>query len=129
MAFVESSFGIHIIWAGRNNYTDAATVEADIAAMVALAPGRTMILSIINGYGGTEDAGTDLYNDIMGINSYLSSTYGSQYCDVRTPLVQPGDSTDVPRAAYRYDNIHLNDAGYALVAHTVYTKGQALGWW
>jgi hypothetical protein len=50
---------VSIFWMGRNNYSAAATVEADIAAAVAHLHGdqRFLVLSIINGIYENEHAG------------------------------------------------------------------------
>ena len=122
-----------VIWAGRNNYTDPATVKADIATMVAsLTTTHYLVLSVINGnYGGYESVGGDGYNFITGINADLAATYGSRFIDVRSLLVNaynPSDAQDVSDFARNIvptslratlDNIHLNTAGYAIVANAV----------
>jgi lysophospholipase L1-like esterase len=121
-----------IIWAGRNNYSDPPTVEADIAAMVSAlgANQNYIVLSVLNGeYGLNEYAGGAGYNQIVGINSYLAATYGSHYLDVRSYLISlynsgiPQDVTDhghdIPPGSLRSDSIHLNAAGYTDVANLI----------
>lgn len=85
------------IWSGRNSFTNPSNVEADIATMVAdLTTAEYVVLAIINGEG--EISGSTNYNDIVGINSTLSSTYGSHYIDVRSMLVasyNPANPVDV----------------------------------
>ncbi|MDI1346597.1 MAG: SGNH/GDSL hydrolase family protein, partial [Pseudolabrys sp.] len=127
-----------IIWAGRNDFSSPSTVEANIASMVAAlaSVGNTnyIILSILNGPG--EPSGSASYNQIISINNFLASTYGSHYLDVRTYLIQSGLSVagiatstqdqidygnDVPATDFRSDSIvHLNVAGYTVVANYVY---------
>jgi lysophospholipase L1-like esterase len=125
-----------VIWAGRNNYTDPSTVEADIASMVASLGSNShyLILSVMNGSSVTEDAGGAGYAQITGINNYLAATYPGHYFDIREWIIQNGlsqagiatssqDQTDygndVPPIDLRFDGIHLNAAGYQLVAQQV----------
>lgn len=127
-----------IIWAGRNNYSSAATVEADIASMVAaltsVGNSNYIVLGILNGPG--EPSGSSDYNQIISINNYLSVTYGSHYLDARSYIVNSGlaatgitptaqDTTDigndVPPTSLRADSIvHLNTAGYTALAQYIF---------
>lgn len=117
-----------IIWAGRNNLNDTATVLSDIATMVAYAGHeRYLVISVFNGVG--ESTGTTNYNDIETINTALDSTYGDKYIDARTAVVNgynpslPQDvidfGNDIPPTSLRLDGIHLNDAGNDIVASLV----------
>jgi lysophospholipase L1-like esterase len=119
-----------IIWAGRNNFTDPATVKADIAAMVAtLTTSKYVVLSILNGTG--EPTGSANYTTLTTLNSDLAMLYSGHYVDVRATLVaayDPGTPqdvidhvNDVPPSTLRSDPLHLNTAGYTLVANTVNT--------
>ena len=122
-----------IIWSGRNNYTDTATVLANIATMVAdIGHDGYLILSVLNGnYVPYEAIGGDGYNLIISLNNQLSAIYGSKYLDVRSILVAaynpsiPQDVTDhtndIPPSSLRSDNLHLNTAGDALVASSIKT--------
>ena len=122
-----------IIWSGRNNYADTATILANIATMVAdIGHDGYLILSVINGnYVPYEAIGGDGYNLIISLNNQLSAIYGSKYLDVRSILVAaynpsiPQDVTDhtndIPPSSLRSDNLHLNTAGYALVASSIKT--------
>jgi lysophospholipase L1-like esterase len=122
-----------IIWSGRNNYTDTATILANIATMVAdIGHDGYLILSVLNGnYVPYEAIGGDGYNLIISLNNQLSAIYGSKYLDVRSILVAaynpsiPQDVTDhtndIPPSSLRSDSIHLNTAGYALVASSIKT--------
>lgn len=120
-----------IIWAGRNNYTSQATVEADIAAMVAaLGHTRYLVLSVLNQDTALEYSGGSEYAKIAALNAALSATYGARYVDVRSYLVSlynPLDAQDVidhghdvPPTSLRSDGLHLNDAGYQAVADKVF---------
>lgn len=121
---------VAIIWAGRNNYPNTATVIADVAAMVAsLGHERFLVLSVLNGEYGNEYAGQSGYTQIATINAALSAAYGARYVNVRAALVAaynaglPQDVTDHGRdivpSSLRSDNIHLNTAGYAIAAAQV----------
>lgn len=126
-----------IIWAGRNNYSDTATVLADVASMVsALASvgnNKFLVLSVLNGSYGTYEAPGGLgYQQITNLNAQLSAAYGPRYVEVREYLVSlynPANPTDVadhaadrPPTSLRSDAIHLNSAGYSAVANYLYTN-------
>lgn len=136
--------GTLLIWAGRNNYSNSAQVQADIAAMVAahnLADGnnRYLVLSIINGDYANEYIGQSGWTQIVDLNAALASTYGTRFVDVRGPLVEAGapsgaypDPTayaeNIPASGVRSDQIHLNNAGYAIVAELATAKIISFGW-
>lgn len=118
-----------VIWTGRNNFNDPATVQADIAAMVgALTTDRYVVMSILN--ASTEPVGTTAYNRITALNADLAATYGTHYLDIRSVLVsQPtflaqdilDEANGVVPFSYRADHIHLNTLGYGVVAQAVQT--------
>ena len=123
------------IWVGRNNYSDPETVISDIAQRVAaLGHDRYLIGSIINGNYSVERAGTPGYAQLMALNARLKAIYGSRFVDLRAALIaaaSPGDAEDVradivPRSL-RFDNIHLNDAGYRIVAAAMHDATMQLG--
>jgi lysophospholipase L1-like esterase len=136
--------GTLVIWAGRNNYTDPVQVQADTAAMVAAhaAAGggdRHLVLSIINGNYPDEYEGESGWQQIVDLNADLAETYGEHFVDVRGPLVEAGapdgitpNPTDyalnIPPSGVRFDNIHLLNNGYAIVAAPVYAKVAQFGW-
>ena len=84
-----------IIWVGRNNYSDPATVQTDVAAMIgALSTSNYYILSVINGsYGGYEIRGGAGWTSITQLNASLASTYGTHFLDVRRALINAYDSS------------------------------------
>ena len=124
-----------VIWAGRNNYSDPQTVESDIARMVSsLTTPNYLILGVINGnYGGYESVGASGkgYAFITGIDSYLATTYGNHFINIRNILVNSYNTNltqdvsdyarDIVPTSLRSDAIHLNTAGYGMVASAVYT--------
>lgn len=122
-----------VIWAGRNNFTDPTTVKADIASMVAsLGHTRYLVLGITSGFGGSENIGTPNGLIIAGLNSDLAALYGSRFVDALAALVAaynpgiPQDVTDhnngIPPSSLRSDAVHLNTAGYGIIAAAVATK-------
>jgi lysophospholipase L1-like esterase len=116
-----------IIWAGRNNSEDESAVLGDIASMVAVLPEpkHFLVLSILNAcYEGNIES--TAYSQIIGLNQALQAAYPNNYLDIRSLLVAQYDpsspedvsdhSIDVPPASLRFDNLHLNAAGYTFVA-------------
>ena len=92
--------GALVIWAGRNDVSNAIsifTIEAAIAAIVAWhSPKPYIVIGIANAEG--ESYGTSNYNQIVALNHALASTYGDKYVDIRSLLVaefDPGIGPDV----------------------------------
>lgn len=87
-----------VLWLGRNDTSQGATVQANIASMVAqLGLSKSLVLAILNGEGEGSSSGT-VYNNITALNAALSSTYGARYLDVRSMLVaayNPANPVDV----------------------------------
>ena len=126
-----------IIWAGRNNYGQSYEVECDIAEMVSkLKTNRFLVLSILN--MGSEGAGTGGHTAILALNKDLASQYPDNFVDIRSVLVDAYDkhspddvanhASDVPPKSLRSDGIHLNEAGYKLVAMKVLDTLKAKNW-
>lgn len=134
---------IMVIWAGRNNYASTATVMADIASMVAACTsGKYIVMSVLNDL--TTDGGTGgvQYGQIVTtLNAAnIAVTYPSNYLDIRSTLAAlagPGQLYDNP-AHFALDHIppglvsdgivHLNTAGYAIVAAQVNAFIASKGW-
>ena len=120
-----------IIWVGRNNYSNPTAVLADIASIVAaLGHENYRVLTVLNGeFGSGEYLGGSGYIQIESINSGIKSVYGTKSIDVRAALINAYDSGSaqdvidygrkIVPASLRVDQIHLNSAGYAIVASTV----------
>lgn len=132
-----------VIWSGRNNVHTTGTtgpsfVLADIATMVSqLTTSNYLILGVLNGdYGGWDSVGGEEYADIISLNNSLAATYGNKFIDIRKILVDsynplsPQDVSDHARditpTSLRSDALHLNTAGYAVVADAVYTAYEAV---
>ncbi|WP_250503543.1 MULTISPECIES: hypothetical protein [unclassified Caballeronia] len=121
-----------IIWVGRNNGYDAQTVLADVKSIVQWlkpAGAHFAVLSIIKGDFTGEYAGGEVAKYLDDLNASLKAAYPDNFIDVETALVNaynpslPQDvidhSHDIPPSSLRSDAIHLNDAGYTIVAGQV----------
>jgi hypothetical protein len=121
-----------IIWVGRNNYNDASTVIADVKSIVQwLKPtgAHFAVLSVIKGEYSYEYAGAEGAQYIDDLNASLKAAYPDNFIDVEATLVNsydpslPQDVADhnnnIPPTSLRYDTVHLNDAGYTIVAGQV----------
>ena len=75
-----------VIWSGRNNSSQTATVQSDIAVMYAKMPAG-LVLSVLNGEGEGSGSGSVYTNIVTTLNPALSSTYSTHYLDVRSMLV------------------------------------------
>lgn len=128
--------GTQIIWAGRNNYSNGVQVQSDIAAMVGNSR-RNLVLNVLT--SSNDGNPSTAYTQITNLNAALAATYGSQCLDVLGMLVGQGapgapyaDPTayagGYPPSGLRSDTVHLNDAGYALVAAMVDAALVARGW-
>lgn len=123
-----------VIWAGRNNYTDTVQVKADIAAMIAaVGHSRFLVLGILPNSGQTAP---DLAT-LTQLNADLATTYGAQFIPTLAPLqaANNGSVQDLADVAAGYtptslrsDALHLNDAGYAVIAPLVYALLATYGW-
>ena len=122
-----------VIWAGRNNYLSPQKVKDDINIMVAkLRHKHYLVLGILNADRETEIKGCNYYNVIKELNADLAATYGDHFIDIRSYLVSeyntkdPFDienfNNDVIPHTLRSDNLHLNNAGYNLVAKKIYER-------
>ncbi|MFP3564680.1 hypothetical protein [Paraburkholderia sp. SIMBA_030] len=138
-----------VFWWGRNNYANPTQVLSDVAKGIAfLKPlnKRFVVLSVLNGDFSTEYVGQTGYNQIVTqINAVLAATYPNNYIDVRRTLINNATGSiedqrcvtnDVPPTSLRayytatstQDALHLNDAGYAIVANAIYAFIQSKGW-
>lgn len=126
------------IWVGRNDVANGGIdTSANVAAMVGrVIGGKYLVGSILPSTSdGNLSSGASL--DRLARNAALSATYGARYIDLLTPLQAAGDggandNSDiangwVPRSL-RSDAVHLNDAGYAIVAQAFYAATIAQGW-
>jgi lysophospholipase L1-like esterase len=137
---------VTVLWMGRNNLTDPARIEEDIAAAVkSLGTDRFVVMAILNGdLYGTEAKGTPGYDAIVGINGSLAYRYPSNFLDMRSYLVSLYDpsnlqdvqdhSSDIPPSSLRahwnggIDLLHLSPEGNAKVAQRVAQFITQHGW-
>lgn len=129
-----------VFWYGGNNQWDPDTIAADIARSVAsLEPdnGRYLVLPVLNQAVEQERRGGWLHARIIDLNAQLARTYGDRFLDVRQLLVDAAGDTpqdqrdrrdDVPPSSLRSDGVHLNRAGYGLVARAVLQALETRGW-
>jgi lysophospholipase L1-like esterase len=128
-----------VIWAGRNNaYDQKGTVQADIAAMVAaLGTSNYLVVGITNGAKEPNNGPSRWCLTLINkLNASLKETYGARFVDVRPILVaaadpaQPQDvkdkADDVVPTSLRSDGVHLNSAGYKIVAKAIYDAYSAI---
>lgn len=127
-----------VIWAGRNNYGETDAILADIEGMVdSLTTDHYLVLAILNMEG--ETAGGGALAAIDRLNRGLERRYPGHFLDIRRILVDaydaklPGDvsdhAADLPPRSLRSDAIHLNSAGYRLVAERVQAALRGMGAW
>lgn len=118
-----------VIWAGRNNYRGPEWVKTHIAEMVAaLDHDNYLVVGITN--SSEEPKGGDRLRIMDTLNTDLKATYGIRFVDVRPLLVAAYDKTlpqdvadhenDLVPASLRSDKLHLNTAGYKVVAQAIY---------
>jgi lysophospholipase L1-like esterase len=137
---------VTVIWMGRNNLTDPARIESDVAAAVkSLGSDRFVILTILNGdFSGTEAKGAPGYETIMDINRSFVLYYPGHVLDIRSYLVSLYDATnpqdvqdharDIPPSSLRahwsggIDLLHLSPEANAKVAQRVADFITQRGW-
>jgi lysophospholipase L1-like esterase len=118
-----------VIWAGRNNYPGPTWVKTHIAEMVAaLNHDNYLVVGITN--STDEPKGSERLKIMDTLNADLKAAYGVRFVDVRPLLVAAYDKTqpqdvidhgnDVVPASLRSDKLHLNTAGYKVVAQAIY---------
>jgi lysophospholipase L1-like esterase len=122
------------LWLGRNGAQSGRTVLEDIAAAVAsLGHQRYLVGAVLPSSADNSGALASL----VTLNGQLASTYGTRFVDLVAILKDEADgSTDdvsdvaagfIPRSL-RSDHLHLNDAGYAVVAEAFVAAHLAMGW-
>lgn len=123
------------IWAGRNDNAEPEQVKASIAAMIGhLGHTRYLVGGVLN--AGAEIAGSAAHGRIVALNADLAALYGPRFVDLRAMAIAAGDpvadsadiANDVIPASLRSDGVHLNDAGYSLVAQAFHAATIARGW-
>lgn len=121
------------LWMGRNGAQAGYSVLTDIAAAVAsLGHARYLVGAILP---STADSGASL-TQLVVLNGQLETAYGARFVNLMAVLRAAASGADdasdvaagfVPRSL-RSDHLHLNDAGYALVAQAFHGAHLAMGW-
>ncbi|MFA5941898.1 MAG: hypothetical protein WC809_21315 [Sinimarinibacterium sp.] len=128
---------INVFWLGGNNFYDPAAVKSDIAKSVAfLFSNKYIVLGLLN--AGSEPIGSDSYALITQLNADLAGGYPNNFINIRKILVDSYDSSqpqdvidhrnDVTPSSLRNDDVHLNEAGYAIIAQQVAAFIRSEGW-
>jgi len=133
-----------IIWLGRNNFSPAAQVMADVAACVAMLtyPKRFIVMGVLNGNYAAETINGSNWLAIVSLNQQLQAAYPANFFDARRYLIDRGladagitpttqDLTDIANdlvpTSLRFDNVHLIQPAYNLIgtqlAAIINTKG------
>ncbi len=120
---------IHVLGMLENdpaNSVTAATTKANIATAIAQLGVHYFIRS---GLPVCTDAAAASNAQITQLNTDLKALYGRRFVDINTPLAaandgSAGDLSDIAKGwtprSLRYDDIHLNNAGYQVVADALY---------
>ena len=129
-----------VIWAGRNNADLPEQIKSDIQEMVAsLNPGsKYLVIGIINADEPEERKGQEEYNKIIQLNKDLALIYKARFVPIREILISNANrrfaadienlDQDVVPSSLRFDELHLNDLGQAIVANSVERALVANGW-
>jgi len=129
----------HIIWAGNNNVTDAATVKADIAEMVALiGHDKFIIVGVILGDYPDRYIGGVNRPAIDQLITDLGNTYPDNFINMHS-ILHAGYDSGIPQdvidhdngvtpSSLRTDDVHLNEAGQVFVSDAIKAFIDANGW-
>jgi len=127
-----------VLWMGANNINQPENVKADIAAAVAQLSRSSRVL-VLTCIGNDQSvAGTDAYNALSEVNSWILAQYPDNSLDIYSYLRSKHDPS-LPRdiadfnagiipSSLRVDTVHLNAAGNELVADKVYEFFVSHGW-
>ena len=126
-----------IFWIGRNGgFENPDAVIRDAAYLIGHAP-NCLILSVINGNIPGDRKGNQGYANMLKINAF-EAKFLYNYVNVRKALIDsynpnlPQDVQDVKDDtvpdSLRFNDAHLNDVGYQIVAVTVHNKQLARGY-
>lgn len=139
--------GTMVLWVGTNNRPYFATSNDDYVNEV-----HNVIKNIQNmvDFANCKDyivVGMTSLNymaQVDKVNKEFANVFGSHFLDVRKNILTNGlseagitpttqDTTDIANGeiptSLRYDVVHLNNAGYNLIAKYVKEHGQTLGYW
>ncbi|ODT78889.1 MAG: hypothetical protein ABS76_22360 [Pelagibacterium sp. SCN 64-44] len=117
------------LWMGRNGADSGHDVINDIAAAVASLGHRRFLVGSVLVATDPEDPET--------LNARLGALYGPRFVNVLAALIaahdgSPQDLADIATgyvpASLRSGDVHLNDAGYSVVAEAFCARTLAMGW-
>ncbi|RKR82663.1 hypothetical protein BDD43_2848 [Mucilaginibacter gracilis] len=122
-----------IFWAGQNDprsssgVTDTLTNTAAMVAFTKAVNKRFLVMSVLGANAGS--SGGTGYNYIIQTNQALRDAYPDNFIDVRQLLIRSYDSSqaqdvidhtnDIVPTSLRSDAVHLNTAGYGIVAQAI----------
>ncbi len=127
-----------VFWMGRNNSARPHEIYADIHAAVEHIKslnGRFLIMGVLT--ASTEPIGNNYYYPAININNLLRREFPNEFIDIRKELILSGQATgqdaidraaDMTPSSLRSDTLHLNDAGYQVVADILAREIARRGW-
>ena len=93
---------------------------------------KYLILGLTNAAKTKENKGDDRYDEMIKLNKELAKLYGDHFIDIWAYLISQYNpleeqdvidhEQDVIPASLTYDNLHMNAAGYTLVAKRIYAS-------
>jgi lysophospholipase L1-like esterase len=135
---------IPVFWIGRNNISNIARIQADLAAAIEwLAPADKRFLILSEHNNTSEVSGSTNWTNVTTLNRNLRNLYGRRFIDSRKYLIQYGladagltattqDNTDIANdcvpTQLTADGLHLTGAGYTILANLVNQRATELGW-
>lgn len=130
---------INVFWMGQNDGGSSAAILPALAACVANLKTLNKRFVVVGVHGDPLlIAGSAGQTALLASNAAVMAAYPNNYIDMRVVLVAaynpalPQDVIDhnnnVVPTSLRSDAIHLNDAGYALVAQTIDAFVTSKGW-
>lgn len=138
---LQLDYGINLFWCGSNDVgtstiNEVAALIDQAVAHLKTSEKRFVILGPINNSAYTSS--TQAYVDMRAVTNQIKAKYPANFIDIQELLLcnyNPGipqDVTDfenkVVPSSLRADAIHLNTAGYAIVANAVKSFIDAKGW-
>jgi hypothetical protein len=127
-----------VFWLGRNNSSRPHEIYADVHAAVQqikVLNSRFIIMGVLT--ASTETVGNPYYYNAINLNNLLAAEFPTEFIDIRGELIQRGQATgqdaidranDVVPSSLRSDTLHLNDAGYQVVADVLAEAFLQRGW-
>lgn len=133
---------IQLLWLGRNNTPTFVGLSDAIDACIGYmgTPRRNLVLGVLNALN--ETIGGANYSAIVAQNADAAARWPTQFVAMTPPTAEEmatlsytpttQDNTDITNGTIptgmRFDNVHLNDVGYRLIALRCFRKIAALNW-